>query len=98
MHQISNIQYHLLHGKSHKKESQIVSLASKLGFIGLVVYGTPGVIGLLSTCHTDDDSNGGWWYDVKSRPIYAQPSIHHNLKLTRYQEARHQSIVLLHQE
>lgn len=50
---------HLLHGKSHKKESQIVALASKSGLIGLVVYGTPGVIGLLSTCHDDDDSNGG---------------------------------------
>ena len=50
---------HLLHGKSHKKESQIVALASKCGLIGLVVYGTPGVIGLLSTCHDDDDSNGG---------------------------------------
>jgi hypothetical protein len=32
-------------------------LASKCGLIGLIVYGTPGVIGLLSTCHTDEDDN-----------------------------------------
>ncbi|KAL7455331.1 hypothetical protein ACHAWC_006868 [Mediolabrus comicus] len=46
---------HLLHGKSHRKESQLVALASKCGLIGLIVYGTPGVIGLLSTL--DDDNN-----------------------------------------
>jgi hypothetical protein len=46
---------HLLHGKSHRKESQLVALASKCGLIGLIVYGTPGVIGLLSTL--DDNNN-----------------------------------------
>ena len=47
---------HLLHGKAHKKESQIVSLAAKLGLTGLIVYGTPGVIGLLSL---REDAKGG---------------------------------------
>mmetsp|Transcript_11873 Transcript_11873/g.19418 ORF Transcript_11873/g.19418 Transcript_11873/m.19418 type:complete len:402 (+) Transcript_11873:56-1261(+) len=45
---------HLLYGKSHKKESQIVSLASKLGHIGFIVYGTPGIIGLLVMMSSDN--------------------------------------------
>ena len=51
---------HLLYGKSHKKEAQIVSLASKLGHIGFVVYGTPGIIGLLiMTNSTNNNGSGG---------------------------------------
>uniref|UniRef100_A0A7S2L6F8 RWD domain-containing protein n=1 Tax=Skeletonema marinoi TaxID=267567 RepID=A0A7S2L6F8_9STRA len=46
---------HLLYGKSHKKESQIVSLAGKSGLVGFIVYGTPGIIGLLM--HSDDDED-----------------------------------------
>ncbi|KAL7439014.1 hypothetical protein ACHAXM_007863 [Skeletonema potamos] len=46
---------HLLYGKSHKKESQIVSLAGKMGLIGFIVYGTPGIIGLLMYNGNDDD-------------------------------------------
>jgi hypothetical protein len=38
---------HLLHGKAHKKEAQIVSAASKMGLVGFVTYGTPGIIGIL---------------------------------------------------
>ena len=40
---------HLLHGKSHKKEAQVVSAASKMGLIGFVTYGTPGLIGIIVT-------------------------------------------------
>eukprot|EP00984_Skeletonema_dohrnii_P021447 scaffold10716_cov116-Skeletonema_dohrnii-CCMP3373.AAC.2 len=46
---------HLLYGKSHKKESQIVSLAGKSGLVGFIVYGTPGIIGLLM--HSGDDED-----------------------------------------
>jgi hypothetical protein len=45
----------LLYGKSHKKESQIVSLAGKLGLIGFIVYGTPGIIGLLMYNNNSND-------------------------------------------
>ena len=46
---------HLLYGKSHKNESQIVSLASKFGLSGFVVYGTPGIIGLLVYNSDEED-------------------------------------------
>ncbi len=45
---------HLLYGKQHKKESQIVSLASKLGLLGFIVYGTPGIIGLVVSNDEED--------------------------------------------
>jgi hypothetical protein len=48
---------HLLYGKSHKKESQIVSLAGKLGLIGFIVYGTPGIIGLLMYNNNSNDDD-----------------------------------------
>jgi hypothetical protein len=38
---------HLLYGKSHKKEAQLVSTASKMGLVGFVTYGTPGIVGVL---------------------------------------------------
>ena len=51
---------HLLYGKSHKKEAQIVSLASKLSHRGFIVYGTPGIIGLMiMTNSTTNGGNGG---------------------------------------
>ncbi|KAL7448474.1 hypothetical protein ACHAWC_000649, partial [Mediolabrus comicus] len=58
---------HLLHGKSHRKESQLVALASKCGLIGLIVYGTPGVIGLLSTLDDDNDDDDHHNLDDGSR-------------------------------
>lgn len=48
---------HLLYGKSHKKESQIVSLASKLGLLGFIVYGTPGIIGLVTTVSSNNNEH-----------------------------------------
>ena len=41
--------HHLLCGKSHKKEAQLVSIASKMGLVGFVTYGTPGIIGILTS-------------------------------------------------
>lgn len=50
---------HLLHGKSHKKESQLVSTASKMGLVGFVTYGTPGIIGILiSNSNTNKNCAG----------------------------------------
>ncbi|KAL3795885.1 hypothetical protein HJC23_002156 [Cyclotella cryptica] len=46
---------HLLHGKSHKKEAQIVSLAYKMGLVGFVSYGTPGLIGVI-VCKNKDNT------------------------------------------
>ena len=40
---------HLLHGKAHKKEAQLVSTASKMGLVGFITYGTPGIIGILTS-------------------------------------------------
>ena len=39
--------HHLLAGKSHTKEQQIVAAAKSLGLRGLVIYGTPGIVVLL---------------------------------------------------
>jgi hypothetical protein len=36
--------HHLLAGKSHTKEQEIVGAAKSLGYTGLIVYGTPGVV------------------------------------------------------
>ena len=36
--------HHLLEGKAHKKEAEIVQAARKQQMVGLVVYGTPGVV------------------------------------------------------
>jgi len=58
---------HLLYGKSHKKESQIVSLAGKLGLIGFIVYGTPGIIGLLMDLEMKFASDG----ELLSSPEYS---------------------------
>eukprot|EP00956_Cyclotella_meneghiniana_P000376 scaffold436_cov55-Cyclotella_meneghiniana.AAC.4 len=38
---------HLLFGKSHKKEAQLVTAASKMGFVGFITYGNPGIVGIL---------------------------------------------------
>ena len=50
---------HLLHGKSHKKEAQIVSTASKLGLVGFVTYGTPGIIGIVTANANNKHSSTG---------------------------------------
>jgi hypothetical protein len=36
--------HHLLEGKSHKKEKELVSEARSIGCDGLIIYGTPGII------------------------------------------------------
>lgn len=45
---------HLLHGKSHKTEAQLVSMAHKMGLIGFVTYGTPGLIGVMISKKKDN--------------------------------------------
>ncbi|KAL7465654.1 hypothetical protein ACHAXS_005964 [Conticribra weissflogii] len=53
---------HLIYGKSHKKEAQLISCAAKMGLSGFVVYGTPGIVGLL-VCYGFNDakeSNGSY--------------------------------------
>lgn len=47
---------HLLLGKSHKKEAQLVSTASKMGLSGVVLYGTPGVVGVFIVSDGGSDS------------------------------------------
>jgi hypothetical protein len=49
---------HLLYGKAHKKEAALVSTASKMGLVGFVTYGSPGIIGILvSSSSTRSSSN-----------------------------------------
>ena len=48
---------HLLHGKSHKKEAQIVSAASNFDIVGLIVYGTPGIIGIFISNNLNNLNN-----------------------------------------
>jgi hypothetical protein len=49
---------HLLYGNTHKKEAALVSTASKMGLVGFVTYGSPGIIGILvSSSSTRSSSN-----------------------------------------
>eukprot|EP01043_Picozoa_sp_COSAG02_P058130 COSAG02_NODE_7183_length_3134_cov_4.238221_4_plen_115_part_00 len=47
--------HHLLAGKSHKKEQEVVAAAKSLGHAGLIVYGTPGVVVLHRAQGADDE-------------------------------------------
>jgi hypothetical protein len=50
---------HLLYGKAHKKEAALVSTASKMGLVGFVTYGSPGIIGILVSSSARRSSNLG---------------------------------------
>ena len=47
--------HHLLAGKSHVKEQEVVAAAKSLGHAGLIVYGTPGVVVLHRGQGEDDE-------------------------------------------
>ena len=47
--------HHLLAGKSHAKEQEVVAAAKSLGHAGLIVYGTPGVVVLHRGQGEDDE-------------------------------------------
>ena len=47
--------HHLLTGKSHTKEQEVVAAAKSLGHVGLIVYGTPGVVVLHRAQGEDDE-------------------------------------------
>jgi len=57
---------HLLHGKSHKKEADLVSCAAKMGLLGFVVYGTPGIVGLLVCYGSNDAKKRNGSYGVRT--------------------------------
>ena len=54
---------HLLFGKSHKKEAQLVSVASKMGLVGFISFGTPGIVGILIS------SNGSCGMTTNERDV-----------------------------
>ena len=47
--------HHLLAGKSHTKETEMVGEAKSLGLAGLIVYGTPGIVVLRKAEGGDDE-------------------------------------------
>ena len=45
--------HHLLAGKAHTKEMEVLAAAKALGLRGVVVYGTPGIVALLQPAGGD---------------------------------------------
>lgn len=59
--------HHLLAGKAHTKEMEVLAAAKALGLRGVVVYGTPGIVALLQPA--DGDSNDEQEFLVTARKI-----------------------------